>query len=52
MRNQGGVAFVDVRDRYGRTQLTFRGEEDAVLLAAAERLKPEWVVRVSGPAIA
>jgi aspartyl-tRNA synthetase len=48
VRTQGGVAFVDVRDRHGRTQVTFRGEEDAALLAAAERLRPEWVVRVAG----
>jgi aspartyl-tRNA synthetase len=51
VRTQGGVAFVDVRDRYGRTQVTFRGEADAALLGQAERLRPEWVVRVSGRVI-
>ena len=45
------MAFVDVRDRYGRTQVTFRGEADAALLAQAERLRPEWVVRVTGRVI-
>ena len=39
---------MDLRDRYGLTQVTFRGDRDAALLASAERLKPEWVVRVTG----
>jgi aspartyl-tRNA synthetase len=48
VRNQGGVAFVDLRDRHGLTQVTFRGDRDAALLSAAERLKPEWVVQARG----
>ena len=48
VRNQGGVAFVDLRDRHGLTQATFRGDRDAALLAGAERLKPESVVRIVG----
>jgi aspartyl-tRNA synthetase len=48
VRNQGGVVFVDLRDRYGVTQATFRGDRDPALLASAEALKAEWVVRVAG----
>ena len=48
LRTQGGVAFLDLRDRYGRTQVTFRGEENAELLAQVAHVRPEWVVRVSG----
>lgn len=48
VRSQGGVLFVLVRDRYGLTQTTFRGDVDADLLAAAERVRPEWVIRVEG----
>ncbi len=51
VRTQGGVAFLDLRDRYGRTQVTFRGEHDAALLAQAARVRPEWVVRVSGKVV-
>ena len=47
-RDQGGVLFLDLRDRYGLTQVTFRGDRDAALLAAAERVRPEWVVRATG----
>ncbi len=52
IRDQGGVLFVDLRDRYGVTQVTFRGDKDPDLLAAAERLRPEWVVRATGVVIA
>ncbi len=51
VRTQGGVAFVDLRDRYGRTQVTFRGEASSALLAQAERVRPEWVLRVRGTVV-
>jgi len=51
-RNQGGVAFVDLRDRHGVTQVTFTGDRDAKLLEHASALKPEWCVRASGTVIA
>ncbi len=47
-RDQGGVLFVDLRDRYGLTQVTFRGDKDAALLAEASRVRPEWVLRATG----
>ena len=52
VRDQGGVLFVDLRDRYGLTQVTFRGDKDAELLAAAEKVRPEWVLKVTGVVIA
>ncbi len=51
-RDQGGVLFVDLRDRYGLTQVTFRGDKDSALLAAAESVRGEWVLRVTGTVIA
>ncbi|MDJ0521917.1 MAG: aspartate--tRNA ligase [Planctomycetota bacterium] len=51
MRDQGGVLFVDLRDRYGLTQCTFRGDLDADLLAAAEKVRGEWTLRVTGKVI-
>ena len=52
VRDQGGVLFVDLRDRYGLTQVTFRGDKDADLLAAAQPIRTEWVLQVEGEVIA
>ena len=46
-RDHGGVIFVDLRDREGRLQIVFDPTEAAVF-AEAERLRGEWVIRVSG----
>ncbi len=51
VRDQGGVLFVDLRDRYGTTQVTFRGDKDADLLTAADKVRSEWVLCVSGKVI-
>ena len=48
VRNQGGVLFVDLRDRYGITQVTFRGDRHPAALAVAERVRPEWVLKATG----
>ena len=48
VRDLGSLIFVDVRDRYGVTQVVAR--DDAALLATAKRLRPEFVVAVLGPA--
>src|SRR5262245_19368674 len=50
-RDQGGVVFVDLRDRHGTTQVTLRGDKDAALLEKASRVRPEWVLRVEGKVI-
>jgi aspartyl-tRNA synthetase len=44
----GGMTFVDLRDRYGVTQLVFNEATDASLCGEAGRLGREYVVQVSG----
>ena len=49
MRDHGGVLFVDLRDRYGLTQIVFRPEVGGgALLERASRLGNEWVIAVRG----
>ena len=47
-RDHGGLIFIDLRDRYGKTQVTFSPEEDAELAAIAKRLGMEDVIAVRG----
>jgi aspartyl-tRNA synthetase len=47
-RDHGGVIFVDLRDREGRTQVVFRPEEQADVAATAHTLRNEDVVQVVG----
>ena len=47
-RNLGGVTFIDLRDRYGITQLYFDEATDAALRERAGKLGREFVVRVEG----
>lgn len=47
-RKMGGMTFVDLRDRYGITQLVFNEETDAELCARANKLGREFVVQVEG----
>jgi aspartyl-tRNA synthetase len=44
----GGMTFVDLRDRYGVTQLVFDEATDAALCDEANRLGREYVVRATG----
>ena len=48
-RDLGGMTFVDLRDRYGITQLVFNMETDPGLCEKARKLGREFVIRVSGP---
>ena len=48
VRKMGGMTFVDVRDRYGLTQIQFNDDVDAALNEAANHLGREYVVRVGG----
>ncbi|HEY1024487.1 MAG TPA: aspartate--tRNA ligase [Sphingobacteriaceae bacterium] len=50
-RDLGGMTFIDVRDRYGITQLTFNADDDADLRAKARDLGREFVIRVTGSVI-
>jgi aspartyl-tRNA synthetase len=47
-RDLGGMTFVDIRDRYGITQLAFNSDDDADLRAKARELGREFVISVSG----
>ena len=47
-RDLGGMTFVDLRDRYGITQLTFNEELNKSLSEKARNLNREWVVEIEG----
>ena len=47
-RDLGGVIFIDLRDRYGLTQIVFSPQDDPEAHAVAEGLRSEYVVSVSG----
>lgn len=50
-RDLGGLTFIDLRDRYGLTQLTFNMDEDAELCKLARSLGREFVVQAHGKVI-
>jgi aspartyl-tRNA synthetase len=47
-RDLGGLTFVDIRDRYGVTQLVFNMDENAELCTRARKLGREFVVQATG----
>jgi len=47
-RNLGGMTFVDLRDRFGITQLVFNTDTDTVLCEKARNLGREYVLSVVG----
>jgi len=50
-RDLGGTTFIDVRDRYGLTQLVLNTETDADLREAGRQLGREFVIKVSGTVV-
>jgi aspartyl-tRNA synthetase len=50
-RDLGGYRFVDLRDRFGITQLSFDPERDGALFEQSGELRSEWVVAVQGTVI-
>ena len=50
-RDLGGMTFVDLRDRYGITQLVFNMETDAKLCETARKLGREFVIQIEGAVI-
>lgn len=47
-RDLGGVIFIDIRDRYGKTQVVFYPQHNAAAHAAAKQLRSEFVISVTG----
>ncbi|MBN1256970.1 MAG: aspartate--tRNA ligase [Planctomycetes bacterium] len=47
-RDHGGVLFIDLRDRYGLTQVVFDPDEVAEYMEQAQALRAEWVVQIVG----
>ena len=47
-RDLGGVVFIDLRDRYGKTQVVFSPQVHAEAYAAAQALRSEFVLSVTG----
>lgn len=47
-RDLGGVQFIDLRDRYGKTQVVFGPEAGAELCTRAAALRSEYVIQVTG----
>src|SRR5262245_27944070 len=47
-RSQQYQVFVDLRDRYGLTQVVFEAEGNADLFATAGEIRSEWVLQVRG----
>jgi aspartyl-tRNA synthetase len=50
-RDLGAMAFVDLRDRYGITQLAFSEDKSAELMSTAQKLGREFVIQVEGTVI-
>lgn len=48
IRNLGGMTFIDLRDRYGITQLAFNDGTDEALLLKARKLGREYVISIIG----
>ncbi len=48
VRKMGGMTFVDLRDRYGLTQVVFNNAVDASLCDASNHLGREYVVQIKG----
>lgn len=50
-RDHGGLIFIDLRDRFGLTQVVFRPEINQNLLDMASQLRSEWVISIKGMVI-
>jgi len=47
-RDHGGLIFLDVRDRFGITQVTVNSEDQPDVLEVASQVRSEYVIQVSG----
>ena len=48
IRDHGGGKFIDLRDRYGRTQIVIDSTSPADAMEAVQPVRPEWVIKVVG----
>lgn len=48
IRDFGGVTFIDLRDRYGRTQIVFKSDSSPEILEIVGNLRNEFVIKVAG----
>src|SRR3989339_56707 len=51
-RDHGGIIFIDLRDRYGLTQIKFDSAIDHTAWKEADKLRHEWVVKATGTVFA
>lgn len=51
-RDHGGIIFIDLRDRYGLTQVKFDPEVNKAAWSEADAARHEWVLKVVGKVIA
>jgi aspartyl-tRNA synthetase len=51
-RDHGGVIFIDLRDRYGLTQIKFNPDISKEAWNEADKVRSEWVLQVSGKVLA
>ena len=47
-RDHGGIIFIDMRDRYGLTQVVFDPEDDKLAWETADAFRSEYVVKAAG----
>jgi aspartyl-tRNA synthetase len=47
-RDHGGLVFIDIRDRSGLVQCVFDPDASGAAFATAERVRTEWVVKLTG----
>lgn len=50
-RDHGGLIFIDLRDRFGMTQLVFDPEKNSAAHQLSEKLRSEWVISIQGTVI-
>ncbi|MGA0333999.1 MAG: amino acid--tRNA ligase-related protein, partial [Kiritimatiellia bacterium] len=48
VRDHGGIIFIDLRDRYGITQIVCDPDENAAAAEIAKATRPEYVIQVKG----
>lgn len=47
-RDHGGIIFIDMRDRYGLTQVVFDPEDDKQAWETADKFRSEYVIKATG----